>query len=85
MQMFGARRWTEVGSWPGEIQKFHIRALLHSFEDDFTAIRCDVEVANVEVRSEVGQLPLGTRLQVDKPEILVFNLSTQEHECPPSR
>ena len=35
-------------------------------------------------RGEVGQLPLGARLQVDEPEILMLNLSSQEHECPSS-
>jgi len=33
----------------GEIQQHHIRALLHSFEDDFMAVRGDVEVADIEV------------------------------------
>src|SRR6058998_121238 len=49
------------------------------------AIRRDVKVANVEVRSEVGQLPLGAGLQVDEPEILMLNLSSQEDESPSSR
>ena len=53
--------------WSGEIQQHHIRALLHSFEHNFTAVRRDVEVTNVEVRSKFGQLPLGARLQVDEP------------------
>ncbi len=48
-----------------EIQQGHIRTLLRSFEDNFTAIWGNVEVANVEVRGEVGQLPLGTRVQID--------------------
>ena len=75
-----------VPSPSGEIEQHHIRTLLHSFEDDFAAVRGDVEVANVEVGSEVGQLPLGAVLQVDEPEILVLNLSSQEHECrPPGR
>ena len=68
-----------------EIQQHHIGALLHSFEDNFAAVWRDVEVANVEVGSEVGQLPLGARLQVDEPEILMLNLSSQEHECSSSR
>jgi hypothetical protein len=49
----------------GEIQQHHIGAFLHSFEGNFTAARRDVEVVNVEVGSEVGQLPLGVCLQVD--------------------
>src|SRR5882724_12842003 len=45
----------------------------------------DVEVANVEVGSEVGQLALCTRLQIDQPEILVLNLSPQEDQRSPPR
>ena len=32
-----------------EIQQHHIRVALHSFEDNFTTVRRDVKVANVEV------------------------------------
>src|SRR6266853_1862743 len=73
------------GLRPGEIQEYHIRELLHSFEDNFTSVWRDVEVANVEVCSEVGQLALLPRLQVDQPEILVLNLSAQEHQRSSSR
>jgi hypothetical protein len=55
--------------------------LLHSFEHNFTAVRRNVEVPDVEVRSEMSQLPLGSRLQVDLPKILMLNLSSQKHEC----
>ena len=74
------RRWVEASLWPGEIQHRQIRALPHPFENNFTTIRRDVEVANVEVGSEVGQLPLGARLQVDEPEVFMLYLSSQEHE-----
>jgi len=74
------RCWVEAGLSSGEIQQRPIGALLHSFEDNFTTIRRDVEVANVEVGSEVGQLPLGARLQVDEPEVFMLYLSSQEHE-----
>src|SRR6266851_1290987 len=73
------------GLRPGEIQEHHIRKLLHSFEDNFASVWRDVEVANVEVGSEVGQLVLCTRLQVDEPKILVLNLSSQEHQQSASR
>jgi hypothetical protein len=53
---------------------------LHSVKGNFTAIWGDVEVTNVEVGSELGQPPLGARLQVDQPEILMLNLSSQEHK-----
>src|ERR1700675_3021668 len=63
----------------GEIQQHHIRALLPSFENNFTSIRRNVEVLNVEIGSELGQLPLGARLQLDEPQILMSNLSSQQH------
>ena len=44
--------------WPGQIQQYYIRALLHPFENNFTTVRGDVEVADVKVGREVGQLPL---------------------------
>ena len=58
---------------------------LHSFKNNFTAVWGDIEVANVEVGRKVGQLPLSARLQVDEPEILMLNLSSQEDEPPSSR
>src|SRR6202158_2985199 len=72
------------GLWSREIELHHIRALLHSFEDNFTAVWGDVEVSNVEVGSEIGQLPLGACVQVDEAEVIVLNLASQEHECPSS-
>ena len=54
--IFGARQHAAGLKylWSGKIQQRDFRALLHSFEDKFTTIWRDVEVANVEVRSEVG-------------------------------
>jgi hypothetical protein len=75
----------EAGLWSGEIEQHHLGALLHAFEDNFTAVSRNVKVANVEAGREVGQLPLGACLQVDEPEILMLNLSSQEHQCPSSR
>jgi len=73
------------GLWLGEVQQHHIRTLLHSFEDDFTAIWRDVEVANVEVgeRNESNCRSVAG-LHVDQPKILMLNLSSQKHERPSS-
>ena len=54
--------------------------LLHSFEDNFMTILGDVEVANVKVGSEVGQLAFGPGFKIDQPEILMLNLTSQEHD-----
>ena len=70
-----------LGLWSREIQEDHIRVLLHPFEDSLTAVWRDVEVANVEIGSEIGQPSLGARLQLEKPEILMLNVSSQKHEC----
>ena len=75
----------EDGLWSGEIEQNYIGEVLLSFEDNFTAVWGDVEAVNVEVWSEVGQLPFGARLQINEPEILMLNLSSQEYECTPSR
>ena len=66
-RIFGARRWIKAGLWSGEIQQHNIRALLHSFEDNFTAVWGDIEVANVEIGSELGQLPLDAGVKFDRP------------------
>lgn len=51
----GAASVTIVAGLPsGEIQQHHIRALLHSFDDNFTTVWRDVEVAHVEFGGEVG-------------------------------
>src|SRR5207249_5623064 len=41
-------------------------------------IRGDIEVANVEVGSQVSQLPFGARVEGDEPEILMLDLSRSE-------
>ena len=77
------------GEWRGlqvrQVQQDDIGALLRSFQDNFAAVWGDVEVANIEIRSEIGQLPLGGGPEVDEPEILVVNLSAKQHEPSVSR
>ena len=43
------------------------------------------QFVNVEVGSQIGQLPLDAGIQVHEPKILVFNLSSQEDECASAR
>jgi hypothetical protein len=74
-----------AGLWPWEIEKCDIGEVLDPFEDDFTAVRGDVEVANVEPGWEVGQLVFGAGRQINEPEILMLNFSAQKHECAASR
>jgi hypothetical protein len=54
--------------------------LLHSFDDHFTTVWREIEILNVECRSEVSQLPFGTRRKIDEPEILMLDLPTQDYE-----
>ena len=49
---------------------------------DFATIRRNVEISNVEARREVGKLPLGAGLQIDRPEIFVMKLSAENDERP---
>ena len=65
----------------GEIQQYYLRTILHSFENDFLAVWRQIKVANVEVGRQVGQLLFSASLQVDKPKILVLDLSTQNYKC----
>jgi hypothetical protein len=55
---------------PRKIQHHHVGTLLHAFKYNLTAIRGDVEIANVEAGSEVRQPPSDAGLQVNEPEIL---------------
>jgi hypothetical protein len=42
---------------PREIHQHYFRTFLHSFKNNFTAVRRYVEVANLEIGTNVGQLP----------------------------
>lgn len=66
--------------WPRQIEECDVGEILDSLEDDFVAVWGDVEIANVEVWREVGQLALGARVEVNEPEILVLNFTAQENE-----
>lgn len=44
-------------------------------------VRGEVEVADLEVVRDVGQLPLGTRLQIQEPEIFMLDFSSQEDKA----
>jgi hypothetical protein len=74
------RPLVEAKLWSGKIHQHHIGALLHSFHDNFPAIGGNIEVANVEVRWEAGQLSLSPSLQIDPPEIFVLNFTPQHDE-----
>src|SRR6266567_3697837 len=58
----------------------HLRSLQHHL----TAVGRDVEVLHFEIWSQVGQLMLGARVQIDPPEIFVLDLAPQHHQRSPS-
>jgi len=62
-----------------QLQQHDIRVFLHPFEHDAVSAGRDVEVAYDKVRGQVGQLPLGARLEIDEPEVLVLNVAF-EHQ-----
>jgi hypothetical protein len=68
----------DVGLFSGEIQQHYVRALLCALENDFATVCGDVEVADVEIGREIGQLSLGARIQIDEPEVLMFNFTSEE-------
>ena len=68
-------------SFPREIDEHDFRVFLHALEDDLAAVWSNVEIPKVEVGRQVGQLALGSCLQIDQPEVLVLALSPHQHEC----
>ena len=48
------------------------------------AVRRDVKIANIEIGWEVGQLALGASFEINKPKILVLNVSAEKDKCLPS-
>jgi hypothetical protein len=70
-------------SW--EIEDGNVGALLCSFEDDLLAVWGDIKVADIEIGREVSELALGAGVEVQEPEILVFDLTVQEHKSAASR
>ena len=51
-----------------------------ALEDDVMAVGGDVEVADVKVRREIGELALGSGGEADGPEVFVLNRSLKEDE-----
>jgi hypothetical protein len=45
----GLHPFSHVALSPGQIQRYHMRILLDSFENNFAAVGRDVEIMNVEV------------------------------------
>src|SRR5262245_60359814 len=62
-----------------------VRTPLDALETDFTAVTRHVEVPNTEAAAEIRQLAFVSRLEVDQPEILMFNLPSERDERPPFR
>jgi hypothetical protein len=54
--------------------------LLHSLQQDFRAVRRNVKVPNVKFVREIRQLALSAGLEIKEPQILVLNLSLQQHK-----
>jgi len=69
-----------AGLWSGEIEQHHIRALLHSFEGNFAAVRRDVEVANDEIRRKLGEYAPGTRSKIEEPKVLMADFTARNHK-----
>ena len=64
----------------GKIEKGDVGALLDTFKDQFVGVGGDVEVANVEVGGEIGELALDAGFEVDEPKIFVLDFAAEEDE-----
>ena len=45
-----------------------------------TAVRRDIEVADMEVRGDIRQLPFDAGRQIDQPKVLVLDFAAHHHE-----
>ena len=54
--------------------------LLDAVEHDFRAVRRDVEVLDDEVARQLAEHALGAALQVDQPQVLVAEVTAQQHQ-----
>ena len=57
--------------------------LLYLLDHDVATVWTDVEITNVEARSEVRELPFGARVEIDCPQILMTQFSSHYDERPP--
>ena len=62
-----------------------IGLLLHLLQNKLTPVWGDIEVSHLEVWSEIGQLVLDARVQVDQPQILVLEIASRNDERPSPR
>src|SRR4051795_10788202 len=58
-----------LAAW--NLEHDNIGPILDPFEHELTTVLGDVEIMNVEIRRQAGQLTLRARLQIDTPQILV--------------
>jgi hypothetical protein len=64
------------------IDQHDVRVLLQAIEHDLAAVVGDIEVFDDEVATEVRQPPLGPGFEIDEPEILPLDLSSQHNQPP---
>ena len=64
----------------GNSDKDNVGVLFNSAEDDFSAIRGNVEVIDNEFAAKVRELTLLSTNKVNQPEILVPNVALQDEE-----
>src|SRR5580700_6074791 len=62
------------------LDKHNARALLNALENNFGAIRRNVEIADHEACWQIGELPLGSGLRIQLPEILAVDRAPKKHQ-----
>ena len=59
----------------GQIEHHDVRLFPCPIENDFATVHRYVEVADEQLASEIGELPLATGLEIDTPELLMRDVS----------
>jgi len=62
------------------LDKQNARALLNAVEDDFGAVRRNVEIADHEACCQIGQLALRSALRIQLPEILAVDPAAKKNQ-----
>ena len=50
-----------------KLEQHDVGMLLHLFDHQFTPVRRDVEITELELRAEVRELPFRSGIEIDRP------------------
>src|SRR5690242_17076031 len=64
----------------GQFEQDDLRLFVDPIKDDLTTVPADVEVDNCRTTIKVRQLPFVAALEIERPEVLLRNVSLQEDQ-----